>query len=326
MRSRRKGQPRDKATASPSLALVLVDGTKIRKQIKQHYEKAVRDLAKARDELEHFQETDVPQFSRWVSNQFGAILTEIRNTARRIQEFDQKLAEMEREVVLAGVPPGRAYQRVMNRYRQEEKQTRQDPNEETRDEADDSSYSSEGRGWKEEFADIPNSPHAGREKGGRLKELYRALVRRLHPDTQEKQSPKKLEWWHQAQQAYEKGDEEQLEVILTLCEIEDAGSTERASLSLLQRITAQFKKNLRQIRKQLEKCRRDPAWQFSKRSDLATLASTMKEQLLFDLDRMREELQVMEEEMAMWAAEARRGRARPVYRRRRTADPFEPFF
>ena len=299
-----------------------MDGTKIRKQIKRQYEKAVRDLAKAREELEHFQGTDVPQFSRWVSNQFGAILTEIRNTARRIQEFDRKLAEMEQEVVLAGVPPGRAYQRVMNRYRQEERETKEDPS----DHKEDSSESSEGRAWEGDFAEIPNTPHAGREKGGRLKELYRALVRRLHPDTQEKQSPKKLEWWHQAQRAYEKGDAEQLEVILTLCEIDDAGSTEKASLSLLQRITAQFKKNLRQIRKQLEKCRRDPAWQFSKRSDLAALASTMKQQLLHDLDRMREELQFMEEEMAMWAAEARRGRARPVYRRRRVVDPLEPFF
>jgi hypothetical protein len=48
----------------------------------------------------------------------------------------------------------------------------------------------------------------------------------------------KTEWWHQAQAAYEAGDAEQLEVILTLCEIGESGTTAHTSASLLQRITA----------------------------------------------------------------------------------------
>ena len=58
----------------------------------------------------------------------------------------------------------------------------------------------------------------------------------------------KSEWWHQAQAAYEAGDLEQLEVILTLCEIGDSGTTAHTSASLLQRITAKLKSSLREIR------------------------------------------------------------------------------
>jgi hypothetical protein len=72
----------------------------------------------------------------------------------------------------------------------------------------------------------------------RLKELYRSVVRRLHPDSQREMTAQKTEWWHQAQMAYEAGDVEQLEVILTLCEIGDSGTTANTSASLLQRITA----------------------------------------------------------------------------------------
>ena len=83
----------------------------------------------------------------------------------------------------------------------------------------------------------------------RLKELYRAVVRRLHPDSQQEMTAQKTEWWHQAQAAYEAGDAEQLEVILTLCQIGDSGTTAHTSASLLQRITAQLKSSLREIKR-----------------------------------------------------------------------------
>ena len=77
------------------------------------------------------------------------------------------------------------------------------------------------------------------------------MVRRLHPDTQREMTAQKTEWWHQAQAAYEAGDLEQLEVILTLCEIGDSGTTAHTSASLLQRITAKLKSSLREIKRQI---------------------------------------------------------------------------
>ena len=144
----------------------------------------------------------------------------------------------------------------------------------------------------------------------RLKEVYRAVVRRLHPDAQSEMTAQKLEWWHQAQSAYQEKDVEQLEVILTLCEIEEERSTDKASLSLLQRITRQFKKSLRQIRRQLRECRRDPAWQFTRRKDLALFGSVVRRQLEHNLQTLKEDLRYLEEKIAHLSRQAQRLRRR----------------
>lgn len=311
---------------APTLALILVDGAAVRRKLKRDYDKVVRDLNKAREELERFEKRDVPQFNRWVSKQFGALMTEIRETAQRVTECDLKLLEMEREVLFTGASPGRAYQRVMNRYRAAEKEKQTD----SEDEQEQKHSARDGHGgerFEQEDPFFHRPPKSGKKMGvgARLKELYRALVRRLHPDTQKEMTAKKLEWWHQAQAAYEKRDAQQLEVILALCEIDEAGSTEKASLSVLQRITAQFKHSLRELRRALKKHQCDLAWEFSTRKDLTQLAETLRKKMTRDLERMRRELELMEEQMSLWAAQSKRS-PRRVYYRRRVVDPLDSFF
>ena len=159
--------------------------------------------------------------------------------------------------------------------------------------------------------DSASSPHAS----SRLKELYRSVVRRLHPDTQREMTAQKSEWWHQAQAAYEAGDLEQLEVILTLCEIGDNGTTAQTSASLLQRITANLKGTLRELKRQIVQLRNDPAWNFSRRSDHGVMAVQMRRKLMDDLQGMRERWRQTQEMIAGWKAAAER--LKPPRRRKR---------
>jgi hypothetical protein len=116
----------------------------------------------------------------------------------------------------------------------------------------------------------------------------------------------KTEWWHQAQTTYEAGDVEQLEVILTLCEIGDSGTTAHTSASLLQRITAQVKHSLREIKRQLAGQQRDPAWNFSRRTDHDALAVQSHRTLMADLERMRYQCRTIQEMIARWKVAAER--------------------
>jgi DNA-binding transcriptional MerR regulator len=137
-------------------------------------------------------------------------------------------------------------------------------------------------------------------------------------------TPQKTEWWHQAQAAYEAGDADQLEVILTLCEIGDGGATVHTSASLLHRITAQLKSSLREIKRQIASWRRDPAWNFSHRADHAELLAQLRRELLADLERMREAWRQMQETIAHWKAAAEK--LRPQVRHRRQPQSMEfPF-
>ena len=325
--------PRDHS-ASHSRALVRVDGAGIRKKIKKDYEKALRDLEKTRRQLDQFHQTDLPQFTRWLNTHFGALLTELRELCQKMAADEQLIIQVENEVMFSGCSDALAYQRVMElRENPEPPRPRpagcgepageRDPfgaqPESGTDEVEEDPMEDVMNEFFREFGPDarPQDNHGPRDgqpiesaapadASNRLKELYRAVVRRLHPDSQREMTAQKTEWWHQAQAAYEAGDVEQLEVILTLCDIGDTGTTAHTSASLLQRITAQLKHSLREIKRQVAGRRRDPAWNFSRRDDHEALAVQTRRTLMNDLERMRYQCRTIQEMIARWKAAAER--------------------
>ena len=115
-----------------------------------------------------------------------------------------------------------------------------------------------------------------------------------------------------------------MEAILTLCEIGDSGTTAHTSASLLQRITAKLKSSLREIKRQIRERRRDPAWNFSSRTDQGLMAEGMRRELHGDLMTMRSRWQETQALIAGWKAAAER--VKPPRRRKREAENMElPF-
>src|SRR6476660_8427285 len=103
-------QTKTVVNARASLAMILVDGTRIRQEIKREYEKVLRDLDKARQQLEHLPKEDVPHFSRWMNSRFGTLLTELRETTSRIHELEQLFLEIETEMLFNGYSPNEAHE------------------------------------------------------------------------------------------------------------------------------------------------------------------------------------------------------------------------
>src|SRR5437763_11324457 len=188
-----------KKSATAPLAIIPVDGTRIRQKIKREYEKVRRDLDAARADLERFEREDAPAFSRWIDHQFGALIAELSQTTRRLQELENLLADVEAEMFYSGASERQAYARVMNRQKnaQPSPETGEEEEADSQEDRRDGKHRSSGfqqdfedqqPGWKSFFG-------SGKEKNGpmgrkpanptaRLKELYRALARRLHPDAQ----------------------------------------------------------------------------------------------------------------------------------------------
>jgi hypothetical protein len=318
---RRKSAPRVKRTLGP-MPLVLVDSTRLRQEIKQEYDQVIREVSKARADLDHFHQQDVPQFSRWVNSQFGSMLTEIRETSQKLHENQILLFEIEREVMYNGISHLGAYERIMERRRKQqngEESKQEEKGQEGEFDFDfDSSDQEFGKGFENpETAKESRHDSIPENALAHLKALYRAVVRKLHPDTQKEMSSQKMEWWHQAQAAYEAGDAAQLEVILSLCEIEEAGNSEKTSLSVLKRIIEQFRSSLTQILHQISHCRRDPAWKFSQRKEFEKLKADLGRKLKQDLRVMQEQLEWIEQRLSAWKDELEQLR-RPVrYRRKR---------
>jgi hypothetical protein len=311
-----------------SLALVRVDGADIRKKIRKAYEKALRDLENSRRQFDRFHQTDQPQFTRWLNSNFGALLTELRELNLKLAADHAIVILVQQEMLFGGISYARAYQRVMEikespeppppragdgaeRDAFEAGNERGSPGDEEElaeeflDELFGTSRPGAGSGEAHDFRMGPSArPGAPVLGGKRLKGLYRAVVRRLHPDSQREMTAQKTEWWHQAQAAYEAGDAEQLEVILTVCEIGEAGTTAHTSASRLQRITAQLKSSLRAIKRQITQRRREPAWNFSKRIDHAAMANQVGRGLTGELMMMRRRWMETQEVIAKWEAAA----------------------
>jgi hypothetical protein len=329
--------------ANHSLALVRVDGAAVRKKIRKAYEKALRDLEDSRRLLERFHQTDQPEFTRWLNTNFGGLLTELREMNQQLAADDAIVILVQQEVLFGGISYARAYQRVMEiKENPEPPPSRpgggperdafeagdgwgspgdeEEPAEEFMNELFGSSRPGGGSEEAHESRMGPSArPAAPVLAAKRLKELYRAVVRRLHPDRQQEMTAQKTEWWHQAQAAYGAGDAEQLEVILTLCEIGEAGTTAHTSASLLQRITVQVKSSLREIQRQLRATRREPAWNFSRRTDHAAIAYQVGRELVGELMAMRRRWMETRDLLAHWKAAA--DRLKPL-RRRKTRSRF----
>jgi hypothetical protein len=317
-------------TVRPSGAgweLLVVDGTPIRKKARRDYQKAVRDLAAARLESERFQQEDKPAFSRWMAKKFGALLAEIREFQGRLAELQQLVAEVEEELEFGPhSTASSAYREVKTRRETAEQDELEAEEAEPKEpngshEASENNFNKAAEDFFEQAA--RERENAAREKklarqSGRLKELYRALARRLHPDKGLKLTPREKEWWHQTQAAYETGDIEQLEMILTLLEVEDKGA-KQATISTLHQLTAAFKKSLRALKRQLAEFRRDIAWNFSRRQDHDLLARQMRFTLEADRRKLQWVLQRYEEQIQLWERPARRPRPAPSAKRVRTA-------
>ena len=324
-------------------ALVRVDGSGIRKKIKQDYEKALRDLDNSRRVLDQFQQTDQPQFMRWLNSHFGALLTELRELNLKLAADEAIVFMVQNEVMFGGGSYARAFKRVMELRDNPEPPPPPPPPGGERDRnpfgagpdwgnpngPDDplktifeemfGEVGPDERPWEERGRQAGHPPQAAASAhvSKRLKELYRAVVRRLHPDSQREMTAQKTEWWHQAQAAYEAGDAEQLEVILTLCEIGERGTTAHTSASLLQWITAQLRSSLREIKRQITQRRREPAWNFSKRTDHAAMADQVGRELRGELMAMKQRWMDTQEVIAKWKAAAEK-----LKPRRRKAQSF----
>jgi hypothetical protein len=128
----------------------------------------------------------------------------------------------------------------------------------------------------------------------RIKELYRTLVRRLHPDMGGEHTARERDLWQQVQDAYKARDLEWLESIAGRLEAVHKGGAS-FSLQILRRMTADLWSALHGLRSQLSKHRRHPAWKFhEKTAALAKFEAKRLQSLEIELATLRYQLREAE--------------------------------
>ena len=136
----------------------------------------------------------------------------------------------------------------------------------------------------------------------RLKELYRQLVRRLHPDTKADSDVAVSTIWHDVQEAYGDGNVERLEMLLAMTDLQSNATGEHTSLSQMRSVLAELRSSYNALQRNLRAAKKDPAWNFGRRQDRSVLEERVRGELKSRFLWHEGLLQQLDAKIAGWSA------------------------
>src|SRR6266446_1167203 len=145
-------------------------------------------------------------------------------------------------------------------------------------------------------------PEPAKPERARIKEIYRLLVRRLHPDTRADKDAETSALWHEVQEAYGHGNLERLEMLLAFTDIRSNAAGDHTSLSQMRSVLRELRRSFNALKRSLGSARREPAWNFVRSPDRAALRVRLKRQLESDLAAQKEKLRKIEGLISTWSA------------------------
>ncbi|MBA2269292.1 MAG: J domain-containing protein [Chthoniobacterales bacterium] len=138
----------------------------------------------------------------------------------------------------------------------------------------------------------------------RVKELYRLLVRRLHPDLRADGNVAASAIWHEVQEAYAATDIAHLEILLALSDIQSDQFSDQTSVSQMHAVHAELERALFALEDSLRQARGDDAWDFARSGAVAGLRERVERELEANLRMRLDRLGVLTRTVANWAQPA----------------------
>lgn len=320
---------------STSKAVIRLDTPAIRKKAIRAHRKAERAVEQLKADLKRYHEQDVPGFRSWLHRNFGHLLTRQRELQQAMQEKMAFAADIEEMVRRHGFSYPTAYRKVVWRrahpdeaeaedreleelqreHEQARPADRVGNKTESDDEPDDGDIISdeEFAEWLEELSEEPHPPPHGRGSHPdqqTAKELYRNIVRQLHPDHHGQMTEARAALWHEAQEAYRRHDLSALHSVLARCEDGAAAMGEHTPVSLIRRMTQQLAAAARSIRSELRHVKQDPAWRYEDQLDDMRYFRKIDRELRDVLNKMQWTLDEINHDLASLEQEARRQESR----------------
>ena len=280
-------------------AVILLDSGPIRRKRTGVFRRLKRALEKARAEEERYESEDVPAYRAWLHRNFGERLSRIRELESQMEEKRSVVDAVHMEAAFRGGDHGQIYRQVMKE--REAAQAREDEDASWADASDEEGqipewedegdFSGVDNDFLEYFAnsifenefDVEFEDEAAKNaardeffrswdidgyEGKRsfepdLKETYRRLAFRLHPDRDPSGGDERLELWHELQNAYENGDLDALLRIEAKCDIHDRTVSAHTTVSLINDIIEETREMLRAVRSFIRVAKRGPEWEFA---------------------------------------------------------------
>ena len=133
-----------------------------------------------------------------------------------------------------------------------------------------------------------------------VKEIYRRLVRRLHPDLRADGDATVSSLWHEVQEAYTAGDVARMELLLALSDLSNAPGAS-TTLSQMRSALSELTRSVRALELSLVEARREDSWNFARTGPSEDLRSRVERQLKHDLALRQQRLELLTGTIAGWA-------------------------
>lgn len=315
--------------------LLVIDNKSLQSAAWAALQRARKRLEKTTRDLHRHEETDEPAFRAWVSTTFPTFLSTIRELAQEVAAKHRTIEDVERESFFTGRSAGQIWRDwQQNGGRPPETPPGRDEAGGDRSPDDpledaEAAFEAEMKGLFGDERSDTGDPFADafreaaedlfgvggpRPKAARApeeaREIYRRLVRHLHPDRGGAWTPARARAWERTQEAWAARDADWLARL----EVEwEAGADllgRASSVGRLRAALVAIDAARRDAEKRLRLYREEPAWRFSQRPVPAALSQQLEQQFREDEFMLRRELTALEATLAHWA------KVRP--RRRRT--------
>ena len=135
----------------------------------------------------------------------------------------------------------------------------------------------------------------------RVKELYRLLVRRLHPDLRADGSASVSALWHEVQEAYAATDIAHLEILLALSDIESERFSDQTNVAQMRAVLAELERAIFALEDSLRQARDEHAWNFAHVGPGPGLRAELERELEANLRRRSERLSLLQQTIAEWS-------------------------
>jgi hypothetical protein len=302
-------------------------------------------MEKLSSSLEEFEKTILPAYMRWEEETLGPLLAEERQLNAKIDHLEHLLSTASLEALFTGRDPSEIYADIAREQQEwEERQAGGEPDrsepelepepeedpdakrEFTDEEREFRSYVryaigedpdyfdkrqykklfNEYREWKKRREeDCGSATQKKQDIPARVKELYRVLVRRLHPDTgKSRKDPNTQRLWHDLQNAYAAMDVERLEVLLALTDLHESGSAIRSTLYHLRKVAKEMERTVRDLKNRFREARSSPAWQFWHADNRQKVGAKMRAAVEARIRDAKNHIATLEQQIDFWKQDA----------------------